>query len=219
MSRDPQGRAVARSARLAIGGNDLAHLHMPCRATQWALVLDALVRLPDSAMGGARAAAEALLFTTRTQLVISSVTALDRPSPSFGQHVASYWPGATFVVDLAAGTVGPFRRSIEVPPHGVVLARSGRQVVPDGVVRALPSPLLEIRVPGTEWKARRWLEVTGTETSPEHIVATALNGGTWARCSVCGRSGLSARCLFCEVDLPGAATAGVAAATSQGVLQ
>ncbi|WP_418277924.1 hypothetical protein ACNHYB_08165 [Isoptericola jiangsuensis] len=220
VSRDQTGRSVARSARLAVGGSRLAHLHVPCRATQWAVVLGMLVRLSDAAMGGSRAVAEGLLFKMRTQLVLSSVAALDRPSPSLGQHVASYWPPATFLVDLSAGTVAPFRRTLDVMHHGIVLARSSKAVVPAELVQRLPATRMEIRVPESEWNARRWLEVTSMDVSPDDVTSHVLHSGRWVRCDACGRPGLSSRCLFCEVELPGVpATAAVPATSSQGVVR
>lgn len=204
-TRDDAARRVARSARLVLGPERLGVLHVEAPVTAWAVMLAGLAS-PGLTASSAKVVADEVLSRTSTRVLLSSVAALHRPTPTFRQHAGSYLPRTAFVVDPGRGSepgsVRRFRGSLGVPDGGALLvaARSARPVVPDEAGDLLPrEPDTELTDAEAGWSARRWLEVSTIAGSLETAVASALaRSYLWGACDACGRA-VAQGCIFCDI--------------------
>ncbi|MBL0885455.1 hypothetical protein [Myceligenerans indicum] len=219
-TRDEAARKVARSARLVLGPERLAILHLEVHLTAWAVILAGLTT-PALPAASARAVADDVLSRVVTRALVSTVTSLAEPTPTFRQHAGSLLPTSAFVVDPGRGTVGRFLGHLGVPDgETIVVARSPRPVVP-GVDALLPHPAdVELGgphgLPAAEWPAPRWFEVSSLDAPLTTTIANVASGFfRWPACDVCGRAAPES-CLFCDVAAHPARTGsrgGVAGAT------
>lgn len=212
-TRDDAARRVARSARLVLGPERLAHLHLAdARLTAWALVLAGLSTpaLPASSAG---AVAEDVLANVHTRAILSTVASLSDPTPTFRQHAGSLLPNSAFVVDTRKGTVGRFQGTLGLPEGELLaVARTPRPVVPEAdlLPRTPDADLGPQPAKPALWPAPRWFEASAL-LAPLTSTITAVASGffRWPSCEVCGRA-TPAVCLFC--DVPGPATPAAPAA-------
>ena len=203
-TRDPEARAVARAARLVLGSERLAILHLAdVRVTAWAILLGGL-STPALPAASARAVAESLLANIRTRAILSTVASLSDPTPTFRQHAGSLLPNAAFVVDTVRGTVGRFQGVLALADgEQIVVARSARPVVPDADALLPREADVELDLPRTaraaQWPAPRWFEASAL-VAPFTSTLTDVTSRffRWPACGVCGRSAPEA-CLFCDV--------------------
>jgi len=200
LTRDARAHAVARSARLALGAERVGILHRPVPVTAWALVLRGLASMPPQALTGAGGVADAMLSAMRTRAVLSSVTALTEPAPSFGQYMASFGP-SSFEVDLTAGTVTRRHGPVVVGGVEAAVASSGSRV-PKSIARDWPGEPLVVAGVGSAWRASWWMEITSMAAPTPHIVHHVLNDrARFGCCDTCGRWSTSPECLFCDLAL------------------
>ncbi|GEA86235.1 hypothetical protein [Cellulomonas cellasea] len=210
---DAVGWAEARAARLLYGREDIGLLRLDLPPTAVFVVAAGLELLADENLGLVGAVVDASARVMRTYALVSSVGKLERPTPSFGQHVASLWPSTRFLVDLTAGTVTPAR---ELPGlTGIAaVARSAttwrgfdESTLPENRID-LPSGLA-----AAPWRSARWVEVTAVDGWIDDIVATVTSPAhvrTLPTCRSCTRPGHGARCVFCQLPLDAPATSAVA---------
>ncbi|MBE1878571.1 hypothetical protein [Myceligenerans pegani] len=209
-TRDEESRRVARSARLVLGSERLALLHLDVHLTAWAVVLAGLTT-PALPAASARAVADDVLSHVFTRAVVSTVASLEKPAPTFRQHAGSLLPTSAFVVDPGRGTVGRFLGHLGVPDgEMIVVARSPKPVVPeaDGL---LPHPAdVDLGGPhglrAAEWPAPRWFEVSSLDAPLTSTITNVASGFfRWPACDVCGRAAPES-CLFCDVAARSART-------------
>ena len=208
-TRDETARKVARSARLVLGAERVGLLHVDAPVTAWAVMLAGL-----SAQGltasSARAVADEVLARTTTRAVLSSVSSLQHPTPTFRQHAGSYLPRTAFVVDPRRGTVARFRGRLGVPDGGdvLVVARSAKPVVRDEDGDLLHrTPDTELVVAKAGWSASRWFEASTIDGALGAAVANALSRSyLWGACDACGRA-VARACIFCDITERRAPTA------------
>jgi hypothetical protein len=208
-TRDEPARKVARSARLVLGPERIGLLHVEVPVTAWTVLLAGL-----SAQGltasSARAVADEVLSRTTTWALLSSVASLQRPTPTFRQHLGGYLPRTAFVVDLGRGTVARFRGHLAVPDGGdvLVVARSARPVVRERDGDLLPrTPDTELAGADAGWSASRWFEVSTIDGALGGAVASALSRSyLWGACDACGRA-VARTCIFCDITERRARTA------------
>jgi hypothetical protein len=144
----------------------------------------------------------------------SSVSRLERPSPSLGQHLRSWWPRSRFVVTVQPGPrVDLIRRrrpfdaaGWAVPgPSLAVLATNGGNagwlhevVLPavgaERVVETGPSPL------GARWwGAPRLVEVVGCGADPAMAAAELVAAFPCSACGWCGEPIAGPSCPLCRM--------------------
>ncbi|MGO1315842.1 MAG: hypothetical protein ACTMIR_02230 [Cellulomonadaceae bacterium] len=203
VSRTEPGRRTARATRLVLGAEHVGLLHIPVPATRFYALAAALAQLQDTDLGLTPSVADAAGALLRTQVLLSSVTSLEDPSPRMGQHLASLWPPSRFLLDWDARTL---RRTREIP----VIDGGLRVVAESAVALNLPDPPwseadVEIHPDERLWPSSRWIEVT-TLTAPLGDAAHRVAAGSvhQASCPACGRRGSGPTCVFCAVvlDLP-----------------
>ncbi|RPF22934.1 hypothetical protein [Myceligenerans xiligouense] len=202
-TRDEEARKVARAARLVLGSERLALLHLDVHVTAWAVVLAGLTT-PALPAASALAVADDVLAHVSTRAIVSTVTSLEKPAPTFRQHAGSLLPSSAFVVDPGRGTVGRFLGHLGIPDGEIiVIARSARPVVPEAH-DLLPHPAdVELGGPqglrAAEWPAPRWLEVSSLASPLTSTITNVASGFFhWPACEVCGRAAPES-CLFCDV--------------------
>ena len=105
LSADDEARRAARSARLSLGQGRIGLAHHDEPVTEFFVMAAAAQLLPGNALGLVDAVLDDVRRSTTTIAQLSSVSSLERPTPSVAQHVAGLVPGARFVVDWRAGTV------------------------------------------------------------------------------------------------------------------
>jgi hypothetical protein len=207
-TRDDESRRVARAVRLLLGADRVGLLHTPLPYTAWAATLHVLATMPDDVeTSRAGEIAAAVSGTLRTHVVLSSVAALDHPTPTFAQHVRGLLPGALFDVDLVAGAVRRFSGALAVQSSLVVVARSAK-ALPQGLDDRLPANRLDLGTVDAGWRAARWIEVTALDDERWYAASAVVRRpGAAALCPTCGRRGSAPACLFCEIPLSAGAPA------------
>jgi hypothetical protein len=142
----------------------------------------------------------------------SSVSRLERPSPSLGQHLRSWWPRSRFVVTVQPGPrvdAIPRRRPFDaagwaVPGPSLAVLGSGggdagwlhEVVLPaigaERVVETGPSPL------GARWwGAPRLVEVVGCGADPVAAAAELVAAFPCVACGWCGEPVAGPTCPLC----------------------
>jgi hypothetical protein len=142
----------------------------------------------------------------------SSVSRLERPSPTLGQHLRSWWPGSRFLVTVQPDPrVAPIRRrqpgdaagwAVPAPSLAVLATRGGdagwlHQVVlpavgAERVVETGPSPL------GPRWwGAPRLVEVVGCGADPATAAAELVAAFPCRACGWCGEPVAGPSCPLC----------------------
>lgn len=209
---DAAGWAEARAARLLYGREDIGLLRLDLPPTAVFVVAAGLELVRDEDLGLVGAVVDASARVMRTYALVSSVGKLERPTPGFGQHVASLWPSTRFLVDVAAGTVTSAR---ELPPVTGVAAVARSAASWRGFDEAtLPQNRIDLPagLASAPWRSARWVEVTAVDGWIDDIVATVTSAAhvrTLPTCRSCARPGHGARCVFCQLPLDAAAPATV----------
>lgn len=203
-SRQPDSRRVARSVRLALGSERLAHLHLDVPLTAWGVAVSALA-LPGVPAHAARAIADSVLSQTITRALLSSVASLESPMPTFRQHMGSLLPDVAFVVDPQGGTVGRYRGELGLDlaaPGLVVVARSERPVIPE-VDAMVPPEHVALTGLDPGWNAPRWFEASVLKAQIGWLVAGTMSTSSgWTACDTCRRPAPSPLCIFCDIPTP-----------------
>lgn len=185
-------------AREVIARPDVALVTLDGPRTRRALLLHALTHLPPESYGMAAYVVRAVNRQCGTRKALSSVASLVRPKPTLSQHMRSFFPKASFDVDLAADTV-TFQDSIQWDlgdSRDVVWAASsemGHMSVRLGArVQPVVLPSDSSKLDG----ARYWAEVSW---HPDVARAVRSAVGTVLRrtCRVCGRATSPTGCPFC----------------------
>lgn len=135
----------------------------------------------------------------RSGAYLRSVTKLRSPSPSFGQHVRSLFPGKGFVAELSpdARVVNP--SAVESPaPGGVMLVDRPAESTEVTALGRLSAGQALFTVPEATKVGNRYGS-RGVEyvVLPEHLSMTPPRG----RCSVCQQPLLSSYCPFCHARM------------------
>lgn len=200
-TRDEPARKLARSARLVLGPERIGLLHVDVPVTAWGVLLAGLCAQGLTA-SSARVVADEVLSRTTTRALVSSVTSLQSPTPTFRQHAGSYLPRTAFIVDTARGTVGRFQGHFGMKDIGdvLVVARSAKPVVREAVGDLLSrTPDTELVGAESVWTAGRWFEASTIRGELGTAVANALSRSyLWGACDTCARA-VAGACIFCDI--------------------
>ncbi|MDO4901211.1 hypothetical protein [Actinomyces sp.] len=185
-------------AREVLARADVALVTVAGSPTQQALVLRGLCRLPPSAYGLAQSVADAVRAQCRTRAAMSSVTRLSQARPSLMQHVRSFFPGASFDVDLVDGdvhSVSPIEWNVQDAGDICWAACPDLEGLPVSLVGGQPTVVLPPAA-DSPYGARRWAEVSTVEDL-QLAVSRALTAVRAISCGACGRTVPIAGCPFC----------------------
>ncbi|WP_103061659.1 hypothetical protein [Actinomyces qiguomingii] len=185
-------------AREVLARADVALIQVSGSPTQQALAVRSLCLLPVSAYGLAQSVVDAVRAQCRTRAAMSSVTRLSQARPSLTQHVRSFFPGASFDVDLGSGDVRS-AKPIEWDVRGARdICWAVCQDLGDFSVALAGGRPTVVLPPAADspYGARRWAEVSAVEDL-ELAVSRALTAVHAVGCRGCGRTVPITGCPFC----------------------
>lgn len=193
--------------REVIARGDLALIVSQGPRTRQALVLRALSMLPPTSYGLAQHVAEIVGNRCWTRVALSSVSKLSQARPGLGQHLRSFFPGASFDVDLNSGKV---RSS-----SSIVWGTNGARAIcwASGTEKSAMKVTINggqphIILPPSEaypYGARRWAEMSVVEDL-RASVGFALSSVQVVTCRSCGRLIPPIGCPFCGTRSSSAST-------------
>lgn len=184
--------------REVIARDDLAMVVIQGPPTRQALVLRALSMLPPTSYGLAQHVADTVGARCWTRVALSSVSRLSQARPGLGQHIRSFFPGASFDVDLNSGKVRS-SSSIIWDTNGarVICWASGADKAAMKVSVTGGTPHVVLSPTGASpYGARRWAELSVVEDL-RASVGFALSSVQAVACSSCGRLTPRTGCPFC----------------------
>ena len=204
VSSDMIGWRESRAIRLAYGQERIGLLRVDVPPTAFFLVTAALAMLRDGQLSLASATAALTDSVSSTQVLLSSVTSLERPAPRFAQHLASLWPTTRYLVDWGMQSVSRARTVSPTAGLAVIVARSPKGFG-DVDEEAWPTERVELAVGrATPWHAARWLEVTTLRERLDDVIAAVQHPDQTQAlpvCRSCARPGWGERCVFCQLPL------------------
>jgi len=189
-------------AREVIARPDVALVTLDGPRTRRTLLLRALTHLPPESYGMAAYVVRAVNRQCGTRKALSSVGSLVRPKPTLSQHLRSFFPKASFDVDLATDTV-TFRENIQWDlgdSRDVVWAASNEMKhMAVGLGVRVP-PVVLPNESGKLDGARHWAEVSW-HPDVARAVRTAVGTVLRRTCRSCGRATAPTGCPFCGTSL------------------
>ena len=203
------GAEALRAARIAVftlRRPDVAVIDLSGPPTRRVTLTYALQHLPPEAYGYADAVVATVQLVCRTRALLSSVSRLAEPRPSLTDHVAGWFPGQFFAVDVEGGTVRRMRHPHLTPSAGpFAVTASGWRHAIQPTVTPLPATTSEAVGPAGSghWQAQQWWEVTVAQVPIADAVRHALATARPRRCPSCTRPVTGQRCRFCAVLVPG----------------
>jgi hypothetical protein len=204
VSSDPVGWQESRAIRLAFGQELIGLLRVDVPPTAFFLITAALAMLRDDQLGLASATAALASSVSSTQVLLSSVTSLDRPAPRFGQHLASMWPTTRYLVDWDTQSVARAQTVGSTAGIAAVIARSPKSFA-EVDERTWPAERVELVVgAAAPWHASRWLEITTLRERLDEVIASVQHPEmtrALPTCRSCARLGWGERCVFCQLPL------------------
>jgi hypothetical protein len=142
-----------------------------------------------------------------TRVLLSSVTHLTDPNPGLVDHVASWFPGQMFAVDVDSREVGRTRIPELTLAGGELAVVATQWARPDELGLApLPASCIDLTGPpgSAPWRAKQWAEVTVARASLTETVDRVLTGSLPRACPSCARPVTGVRCRFCGIVVPDA---------------
>lgn len=199
-SDDEYSRA-AQITREVLHSSNVAVVKVAGTATQRLLVTRILLSLPESDYGLAQQVADCAAQECRTRLALTSVAGLAVPVPTLPQHLRSFFPNASFVVDFPNNTVASEKEIVWSlnPNADSAIAQSERSGHLDvSVSGAEPVEVTETR--GSSWRAREWVELS--ELEPAYTILPRITSLLEKmHCRLCGRTLAGPECPFCGVTV------------------
>ena len=146
-------RAVAEHDRVAV----VTVLGTP---TRQAAIAALLLSIPTAYLGVAQAVADAAQSVVETRVALTSVSRLEAGRPSMRQHLRSFFPGASFDVDIRTRKVTSVRpvNWSELPTALTIEARSSPSGKDRGIEVVAPQAGIFLPLERTGWNARSWVE-------------------------------------------------------------
>lgn len=185
-------------AREVLARGDVALVTLAGSRTQQALLVRALSFLSPSSYGVAGPVVDTVRAQLKTRAAMSSVTRLSQARPSLMQHIRSFFPGASFDVDLVGGgvdSVKPIKWNVQGAGDICWAACSDLGDLAVFLVGGQPTMLLP-PADDSPYGARKWAEVS-TIDDLRLAVNRALTAVRTTSCRSCGRTIPTTGCPFC----------------------
>lgn len=192
-SRAPRvTRAVAEHDRVAVA----TVLGTP---TRQAAIASLLLSIPTTYLGVAQAVADSAQSVVETRVALTSVTRLEAGRPSMRQHLRSFFPGASFDVDIRTRKVSSVRPVdwSRLPTALTIEARSDPPGQERGLEIVAPQANFYLGLDHTSWNARNWVERSALPDAPGRMAIVLAQQAGCEECSRCGRPAGPSGCLFC----------------------
>lgn len=189
-------------AREVVARPDVALVTLDGPRTRQALLLRALTHLPPDSYGMASYIVRAVNRQCGTRKALSSVASLARPRPTIRQHVRSFFPRASFDIDLMTDEI-TLRTNIQWDIGGardVVWASSSEMGALSVGLGVRVAPVVLPRGHGRLDGARHWAEVSW-HADVALAVRTAVGTVLRTTCRACGRTIAPTGCPFCGTVL------------------
>ncbi|RYV52217.1 hypothetical protein [Pengzhenrongella frigida] len=199
------GAQTAHAARIALSTlrrSDVALVEVSGSPTRRHAVRLGLDLLWPDAYGCADVVLAAVDAECSTQALVSSVTRLSDPNPRLTDHVASWFPGQFFAVDVDAGEIVRTRIPELLLPTGEFAVLASQWSRPEGPeIAPLPNARVELAGPprSAPWQAKQWVEVTVMRSPIVDTVQRALAASQPRGCPSCARAVTGAQCRFCGI--------------------
>lgn len=196
-SADELSRA-SRITRAVLGQPNVGLVTVGGTPTQRAAAVRFIESLSTDSYGIAQDLADAVRSACVTRLALTSVSGLVGAKPSVWQHLRSWFPGASFDVDLTSGKVESSKEIVWTPPPGALLCSAS----------SAETPHLRVRVQGAEpglvlapskakqFGAKEWFELTVINDA-RRITAQVLGSAQSVCCRGCTRVVPPTICPFC----------------------
>jgi hypothetical protein len=185
-------RAVAEHDRVAV----VTVLGTP---TRQAAIAALLLSIPTAYLGVAQAVADAAQSVVETRVALTSVSRLEAGRPSMRQHLRSFFPGASFDVDIRTRKVTSVRpvNWSELPTALTIEARSSPSGKDRGIEVVAPQAGIFLPLERTSWNARSWVERSALPDAPGRMAIVLAQQAGCEECNRCGRPAGPSGCLFC----------------------
>ena len=167
--------------------------------TRQAAIASLLLSIPITYLGVAQAVADAAQSVVETRVALTSVSRLEAGRPSMRQHLRSFFPGASFDVDIRTqkvASISPVDWS-RLPTALTIEARSDPPGQGRGLEVIAPQASIYLRLDRTSWNARSWVERSALPDAPGRMAIVLAQQAGCEECNCCGRPAGPSGCLFC----------------------
>lgn len=201
---DAEVDRLTRLVRAAVTTESVVVVPVPGPRSRAVLLAHLLATQTDRESAGVLLAAlPELSERVRVRADLGSVAGLRSPSPSLGQHAASWLPGRRFTTDLTTVRSGaPAQGTPRAEGTAAVVLAAGDDVSrrwADELAAALGGDTVPLAQPdaGT-WGAKKWVEAAWWDRSMDAVVGDVLDGLSFSTCGWCERVVVRGRtCAFC----------------------
>ena len=196
----PQDRTRAPRVARAVAEHDRAAVvtvsGTPTRQTAIAALL---LSIPTTYLGVAQAVADAAQSVVETHVALTSVSRLEAGRPSMRQHLRSFFPGASFDVDIRTRKVASVRPVdwSKLPTALTIEARSNLSGRTRGIEIVAPKAGICLPLERANWNARSWVERSALPDTPDRMAIVLAQQAGCEECNRCGRPAGPSGCLFC----------------------
>ena len=189
-------------ARAALEHDRVAIVTIPGTPTRQAAIASLVLSIPTSHLGVAQAVVGASQRIVVTRVALTSVSRLEAGRPSMLQHLRSFFPGASFDVDVVTRevtSVKPVDWS-QLPAAMSVEARSEHPGGDRAIAVVAPPAGFHLRLDPATWNARSWVERSALPDAPNRMAIALAQRAGCSGCPTCGRPAGPTDCLFCGND-------------------
>lgn len=199
----PQDRTrVPRVARAVAEHDRIALVTVLGTPTRQAVIASLLLSIPTTYLGVAQAVADAAQNVVETRVALTSVSRLEAGRPSMRQHLRSFFPGASFDVDIKTRKVASVR-PVDWSGLPTVLTIEARSALPGqerGLEVLAPQASVYLRLDRKSWNARSWVERSALPDSPGRMAIALAQQVGCGECNRCGRPAGPSGCIFCGTN-------------------
>ena len=196
----PRDRSRAPRVARAVAEHDrVAAVTVQGTPTRQAAIASLLLSIPITYLGVAQAVADAAQSVVETRVALTSVSRLEAGRPSMRQHLRSFFPGASFDVDIRTqkvASISPVDWS-RLPTALTIEARSDLPGQGRGLEVIAPQASIYLRLDRTSWNARSWVERSALPDAPGRMAIVLAQQAGCEECNCCGRPAGPSGCLFC----------------------
>lgn len=194
-----EGARVSRVARAVAEHDRVAVVTVPGTPTRQAAIAALLLSIPTTHLGVAQAVVDASRTVVVTRLAMTSVSRLEVGRPSVMQHLRSFFPGASFDVDVVTNKVASVRPVDWSGLPTALTIEAGSE--PPGQKRSIavvaPQAGFHLPLDRSTWKARSWVERSALPDSPGRLAFALAQQAGCSGCHRCSRLAGPTGCLFC----------------------
>lgn len=186
-------------ARAVMEHDRLAVVTVAGTPTRQAAIASLLLSIPTTHLGVSQAVVEAAQAVVATRVALTSVSKLEAGRPSMLQHLRSFFPGASFDVDVVTREVTSSKPVdwSDLPTVLSIEARSEPGDADRAIAVVAPPASLLLSAARSTWRARSWVERSALPDAPNRMAIALAQRTGCSECPHCGRPAGPTNCLFC----------------------